>query len=70
MFWSVQPGIKRGDHKAVSAGVQVLSLKAKVIGYQAPTKIELLGNRSAPITIETVREIINRVEEEDERKEN
>jgi hypothetical protein len=62
MFLSLQPGIKKGDPKAIHAGVSVLTLKAKVIGYEAPTKIELLGNSAAPIPIALVREIIDRSE--------
>jgi hypothetical protein len=60
LFFSLQPGIKRGDAKAIEAGVRVLALKAKVIGYEAPTKIELLANKAAPIPIALVREIIDR----------
>jgi hypothetical protein len=62
MFLSLQPGIKKGDPKAIQAGVSVLTLKAKVIGYEVPTKIELLGNSAAPIPIALVREIIDRSE--------
>jgi hypothetical protein len=62
MFLSLQPGIKKGDPKAIQAGVSVLTLKAKVIGYEAPTKLELLGNSAAPIPIALVREIIDRSE--------
>src|SRR5580704_11554884 len=35
MFFSLQPGIKKGDPKAIEAGVRVLTLKAKVVGYEA-----------------------------------
>ena len=62
LFFSLQPGIKRGNTKAIEAGVRVLTLKAKIIGYEAPTKIELLGNSAAPIPITLVREIIERSE--------
>ncbi len=64
MYFSLQPGIKKGDPKAIEAGVRVLMLKSKVIGYEAPTKIELLGNNTAPIPIALVREIIDRSEKD------
>jgi hypothetical protein len=64
MFLSLQPGIKKGDPKAIDAGVRVLTLKAKVVGYEAPTKVELLGNNTAPIPIAFVREIIDRAEKD------
>ena len=64
LFFSLQPGIKRGDPKSIEAGVRVLTLKAKVIGYEAPTKIELLGNNATPIPIAVVREIIDRSEKD------
>jgi hypothetical protein len=38
LFLSLQPGITKGDPKAIEAGVRVLALKAKVIGYEAPSK--------------------------------
>jgi hypothetical protein len=64
MYFSLQPGIKKGDPRAIEAGVRVLMLKSKVIGYEAPTKIELLGNNTAPIPIALVREIIDRSEKD------
>jgi hypothetical protein len=70
MYLSLQPGIKRGDAKAIEVGVRVLTLKAKVIGYEAPTKIELFGNNAAPIPIALVREIIDRAEEDEDKSEN
>jgi hypothetical protein len=69
MFLSLQPGIKKGDPKAIEAGVRVLTLKAKVIGYETRGKLELIGNRDAPIPITLVREVIERVEQEDTKEE-
>jgi hypothetical protein len=68
MFLSLQPGIKKGDPKAIDAGVRVLTLKAKVVGYEAPTKVELLGNPTARIPIALVREIIDRSEKDKDKQ--
>jgi hypothetical protein len=38
LYLSLQPGIKKGDPKAIEAGVRVLNHKAKVIGYPVPSK--------------------------------
>src|ERR1700730_11849704 len=40
LYLSLQPGIKKADPKAIEAGVRVLTLKAKVLGYTAPQKVE------------------------------
>src|SRR5262249_12488196 len=41
LYLSLQPAIKRGDAKAIEASVRVLSLKAKVLGYESPHKLEV-----------------------------
>ena len=66
MYFSLQPGIKKGDAKAIEAGVRVLTLKANVVGYEMPNKLDLMFNSGAPIPITLVREVIERVEQEDE----
>ena len=64
MFFSLQLGTQKGDAKAIEVGVKVLTLKAKVVGYEAHGKLELIGNSGAPIPITLVREVIERVEQE------
>ena len=49
-----KPGIKKGDAKAIEAGVRVLTLKAKVLGYSSPEKVELTGTAGAPIPVALV----------------
>ena len=68
LMLSLQAGIKKGDSKAIEAAVRVLSLKAKVLGYESPQKVELSGTKSAPIPISLVQEMIDRVESEEEEK--
>jgi hypothetical protein len=43
LFLSLQPGIKKGDPKAIEVAVRVLALKTKVIGYQPPSKTKVNG---------------------------
>ena len=38
LYLSLQPGIKKGDPKAIEAAVRVLNHKAKIIGYPDPSK--------------------------------
>src|SRR5262249_51924714 len=66
-----QPGIKQGERKAIDAALRILALKSKVVGYETTGKVELVGSNSAPLPITLVREVIARVEqEEDEEDEN
>ncbi|MGD0073579.1 MAG: hypothetical protein ABSD31_04495 [Candidatus Binataceae bacterium] len=66
MFLSLQPATKKGDPKAIEAAVRVLTLKAKIVGYEPPSKLELSGKGDAPIPITLAREVIERVKQEDE----
>jgi hypothetical protein len=66
MFLSLQPAIKKGDPKAIEAGVRVLTLKARVVGYEPPGKLELSSKGGTPIPITLVREVIERVKQEDD----
>ena len=68
LYLSLQPGIKKGDAKAIEAGVRVLTLKAKVLGYASPEKVELTGIAGAPIPVALVQEMIERVAGEAEEK--
>jgi hypothetical protein len=64
LYLSLQPGIKKGDAKAIEAGVRVLTLKAKVLGYASPQKLELTGTAGAPIPVALVQAMIERVDRE------
>jgi hypothetical protein len=61
LYLSLQPGIKKADPKAIEAGVRVLTLKAKVLGYASPQKMELTGTAGAPIPVAFIQEMIERV---------
>jgi len=62
LFLSLQPGIKKGDAKAIEAGVRVLTLKARVLGYESPQKLELTGAAGAPIPVALVQALIERAD--------
>jgi hypothetical protein len=67
MFLSLQPGIRKGDPKAVDAGVRVLAHKARLIGYEAPKSIELGGKAGEPISIEVARRVLEGLHDEEEK---
>jgi hypothetical protein len=64
LYLSLQPDIKKGDAKAIEAGVRVLTLKSKVLGYASPQKVELAGTAGAPIPVALVQEMIERMDKE------
>ena len=66
IYLTVQPGIRRGEPRAIEVALRTLALKSKVVGYETPSKVELLTANSAPLPITLVREVIQRVEQEDE----
>jgi hypothetical protein len=64
LYLSLQPGIRKGDAKAIEAGVRVLTLKARVLGYESPQKLELTGTAGAPIPVALVQAMIARADRE------
>lgn len=62
MFFSLQPGIRKGDPRSVEAAVKVLAHKSEINGYQAPARIEMMGKHGGPLTIETFRKLCEEVE--------
>ena len=51
MFMNLQPGIRKGNARAVEVGIRVLDHKAKINGYAAPQKHELTGKDGKPLTL-------------------
>jgi hypothetical protein len=41
MFLSLQSGIRQGDTRSIEVGVRVLSHKAEINGYKAPSRVEM-----------------------------
>ena len=48
---SLQPGIRKGNVRAVEVGIKVLDHTARINGYNAPQKHELTGKDGSPLTI-------------------
>jgi hypothetical protein len=51
MFMNLQPGIRKGNARAIEVGIRVLDHKAKINGYAAPQKHELTGKDGKPLTL-------------------
>jgi hypothetical protein len=68
MFLSLGPAIRKGDAKAVDAGVRVLAHKAKLNGYEAPRSIELGGKEGGGISVTMIQEVVNALDENKEKE--
>jgi hypothetical protein len=51
MFLNLQPGIRKGNPRAIEIGIRVLDHAAKINGYTAPQKHELTGKDGKPLTL-------------------
>ena len=64
MFLALQAEIRKGDSKAIDAGVRVLAHKARLNGYEAPRSIELAGREGGAIPIEVARRVLEELDHE------
>jgi hypothetical protein len=69
MILSLQPGLRRGDPKTVEAAIKVLGHKSKLLGLEAPKRMEMTGKDNGPLTIELFRQLCDAAEKEDDGKE-
>ena len=69
MLFNLQPGIRKGNPRAVEVGIKVLSHQARVNGYAVPQRHELTGKDGKPLTLVQLLEAIGPVNEEDEDEE-
>jgi hypothetical protein len=67
MFLALQAEIRKGDSKAIDAGVRVLAHKARLNGYEAPRSIELGGKEGGAIPIEVARRVLEELDHEKEK---
>src|SRR6516225_6994411 len=51
MFLNLQPGIRKGNARAIEVGIRVLDHTAKINGYAAPQRHELTGKDGKPLTL-------------------
>jgi hypothetical protein len=51
MFMNLQPGIRKGNPRAIEIGIKLLDHSAKIHAYAAPQKHELTGKDGQPLTL-------------------
>lgn len=51
MFLNLQPGIRKGNVRAIEVGLKVLDHSAKINGHVAPQRHELTGKDGKPLTL-------------------
>jgi len=51
MYLNLQPGIRKGDLRAVEVGIRLLDHTAKINGYAAPQKHEVTGKDGKPLSL-------------------
>ncbi len=65
MYLNLQPGIRKGNPRAVEVGVKVLDHSAKIQGYGAPQRHELTGRDGKPLTLVQLLEAVGPIPDED-----
>jgi hypothetical protein len=68
MYLNLQPGIRRGDLRAVEVGIRLLDHAAKINGYAAPQKHEVTGKDGKPLSlipIELARRVLEELDDEE-----
>ncbi len=58
LFLNLQPAIRKGNPRAIEAGVKVLRHTAQLNGYAAPQRHELTGKDGQPLTLVQLLEAI------------
>lgn len=52
MLLSLQPGIRQGDPRSIEVGVKVLTHKAEINGYKAPSRVEMTGGTQVNVLLQ------------------
>jgi hypothetical protein len=65
MFMNLQPGIRKGNPRAIEIGLKLLEHTAKIQGYNAPQKHELTGRDGQPLSLLQVINTIGPIPDED-----
>ena len=69
MILGLQPGLRRGNPKSVEAAVKVLGHKSKLLGLEAPKRMEMTGKDNGPLTIELFRQLCDEAAKQADGKE-
>ena len=65
MFLNLQPGIRKGNARAIEVGIKVLDHTAKINGYAAPQRHELTGKDGKPLTLVQLLDAIGDIPDEE-----
>jgi hypothetical protein len=65
MFMNLQPGIRKGNPRAIEIGIKLLDHTAKIHAYAAPQKHELTGKDGQPLTLVQLLKEMGPISEED-----
>jgi hypothetical protein len=65
MFSNLQPKIRKGDVRAIEAGIRVLDHAARVGGYTSPHRHEVTGKDGKPLTVVQLLEAIGPIPDEE-----
>jgi hypothetical protein len=65
MYLNLQPGIRKGDLRAVEVGIRLLDHAAKINGYAAPQRHELTGKNGQPLTLVQLLDAVGEIGDEE-----
>jgi hypothetical protein len=65
MFLNLQPGIRKGNARAIEVGIKVLDHSAKINGHAAPQRHELTGKDGKPLTLVQLLDAVGEIEDEE-----
>jgi hypothetical protein len=65
MFLNLQPGVRKGNIRAVEASVKVLRHVAQLNGYAAPQRHELTGKDGQPLTLVQLLEAVGPINDDE-----
>jgi hypothetical protein len=65
MFLNLQPGIRKGNVRAIEVGIKVLDHSAKVNGHATPQRHELTGRDGKPLTLVDLLHAVGKIGDEE-----
>ena len=65
MFLNLQPGIRKGDVRAIEAGIKILGHSAKINGHAAPQRHELTGKDGKPLSLVELLDAVGEIGDEE-----
>jgi hypothetical protein len=65
MFLNLQPGIRKGNVRAIEVGLKVLDHSAKINGHAAPQRHELTSKDGKPLTLVQLLDAVGEIGDEE-----